>query len=106
MIQHADGCECGLRARDCKDTPKGIPTGWKWDGTGDLGLWALGLMSPGRHAFIDGKVAEIRGYSDGEHTISIEQRQHARHVIVREAGKRKRYLLSADDLGVSVEKED
>lgn len=60
MARHADLCGCTDRNRSCPDVPRfTTPAGWRWDGTGDNGMWAVGLMSVGRYFRLD-----VRGKSD------------------------------------------
>lgn len=95
-MQHAIGCECKSERKKCPDVPKIIPPdGWQWDGSGDLGLWAVGLMSVGRHFMIgtDPDVYQIRWKSAGEVWVT------ARGVT----GKRRLKRLSGDDIVYSME---
>lgn len=95
MKRHADSCGCTNRKSVCPDVPKIHPelkaSGWRWDGTGDNGLWAVGAMGAGRHfCLMNGRSAwEIINNVSGE-------------VIAHSIGYRVERIFSGDDLVISI----
>ena len=98
-VRHTDGCECDTPwADECEDAPKiAFPDGWQWDGTGDLGVWALNCMSEGRHFVVDAAI-------NGEHdvwTVAEVTRNGYYVAATSRSGHSKQFM--GDELVYSVE---